>query len=275
MHTVSLSYGNDIVNAFDGTELDDASGNVRLYRNRFTNVMDPISIQPIHGGPAYALRNVGHNIVQEQIKLKSMGGEQLPSGALIYHNSFTSPTRALNSQSPITQYNFELRNNLFVGPRVPHRGTTVDWTTVLVGALFEANGYWPDGGFWFGQLGGENQYWTSWAQVQAAGRFETRGVLLEESAIFASGALGPSDARTQHDPTSFVLHTASRAIDAGDLLPGINDGFSGAGPDLGAIEHGCEEPVYGPRPAHKQDQVWPVDCKRPPPTDIPERRIDY
>lgn len=110
-------YGNDILDAFDGTELDEASGNVRLYRNRFTNVMDPISIQPIHGGPAYALRNVGHNIVQEQIKLKSLGGQQLPSGALIYHNSFTSPARALNSQSPITQYSFELRNNCLCGTR--------------------------------------------------------------------------------------------------------------------------------------------------------------
>jgi hypothetical protein len=183
-------YGNDILDAFDGTELDEASGNVRLHRNRFTNVMDPISIQPIHGGPAYALRNVGHNIVQEQIKLKSLGGQQLPSGALIYHNSFTSPTRALNSQSPITQYNFELRNNVFVGPADPLRGTTVDWTTVLVGAVFEANGYWPDGGFWCSKLDGDNQFWESWTQEQTAGRFETRGVLLDGEAILASGVVG-------------------------------------------------------------------------------------
>ncbi len=183
-------YGNDILDAFDGTELDEASGNVRLHRNRFTNVMDPISIQPIHGGPAYALRNVGHNIVQEQIQLKSLGGQQLPSGALIYHNSFTSPTRALNSQSPITQYNFELRNNVFVGPADPLRGTTVDWTTVLVGAVFEANGYWPDGGFWCSKLDGDNQFWESWTQEQTAGRFETRGVLLDGEAILASGVVG-------------------------------------------------------------------------------------
>ena len=255
-------YGNDIIDAFDGTELDEATGNVRLYRNRFTNVMDPISIQPIHGGPAYAMRNVGHNIVQEQIKLKSLGGQQLPTGALIYHNSFTSPTRALNSQSPITQYNFELRNNIFVGPHHPRRGTTVDWTTVLVGAVFDANGYWPDGGFWFGKLEGENQYWESWADVQAAGLFEAAGVLLKERAIFAAGFVGPEDPRARHHAPSFLLHPDSRAVDAGQRLPGINDGFSGVAPDLGAIELGCEEPHYGPRPPGEEDRVWPIDCAR-------------
>ncbi|MBT5057860.1 MAG: T9SS type A sorting domain-containing protein [Gemmatimonadetes bacterium] len=253
-------YGNDIADVFDGTELDEATGNVRLYRNRFTNAMDPISIQPIHGGPAYVLRNVGHNIVQEQIKLKSLGGQQMPSGALIFHNSFTSPTRALNSQAPITQYNFQLRNNLFIGPPQPERGTTVDWTTVLVGAVFESNGYWPDGGFWFGRIDDQNQYWESWAAVQGAGRFETDGVLLEEQAIFAAGFVGGDDPRVRHEAPSFILHQDTRAIDAGSVLPGINSNYSGKGPDLGAIEFGCEEPHYGPRGADEEAVVWRIDC---------------
>ena len=253
-------YGNDIIDAFDGTELDEATGNVRLYRNRFVNEMDPISIQPIHGGPAYALRNVGHNIVQEQIKLKSLGGQQMPSGALIYHNSFTSPTRASNSQAPITQYNFEVRNNLFIGPHQPERGTSVDWTTNLVGAVFDANGYWPDGGFWFGRIDGVNQYWESWEEVQAAGRFEAHGILLQEDSIFAAGFVGPDDARTRHDAPPFALHRDSGAIDAGQMLPGINDHFAGEAPDLGAIEAGCEEPHYGPRPADEEGRVWRIDC---------------
>ena len=74
-----------------------------------------------------------------------------------------------------------------MGPADPLRGTTVDWTTVLVGAVFEANGYWPDGGFWCSKLDGDNQFWESWTQEQTAGRFETRGVLLDGEAIFASG----------------------------------------------------------------------------------------
>ena len=156
-----------------------------------------------------------------------------------------------------------------MGPTDPLRGTTVDWTTVLVGAVFEANGYWPDGGFWCSKLDGDNQFWESWAQVQTAGRFETRGVLLDGEAIFASGVVGSDTPRQRHRPVSFVLHENSAAIDAGDRLAGINDGFSGGAPDLGAIESGCDEPHYGPRPAHEQDRVWPIDCRpSPSPTGI-------
>ena len=45
----------------------------------------------------------------------------------------------------------------------------------------------------------------------------------------------------------FRLRKGSKAADAGIALPGINDGFSGKAPDLGALEAGAEKPVYGPR----------------------------
>ncbi|MCC7174082.1 MAG: hypothetical protein IT159_02715 [Bryobacterales bacterium] len=45
--------------------------------------------------------------------------------------------------------------------------------------------------------------------------------------------------------TDAVL-TGFRAIDAGVVLPGVNDGFTGAAPDLGALELGAPEPHYGP-----------------------------
>jgi hypothetical protein len=59
------------------------------------------------------------------------------------------------------------------------------------------------------------------------------------------------------DPTRLVspgevdlrLKPRSRAIDAGTVLPGLTDGFSGRAPDLGAYEHGAELPHYGPRAA--------------------------
>jgi hypothetical protein len=65
------------------------------------------------------------------------------------------------------------------------------------------------------------------------------------------------------------LHADSRAIDAGQRLPGVNDRFTGVAPDLGAVELGCEEPHYGPRPAGEQDRVWPIDCTpAPAPTGV-------
>jgi hypothetical protein len=266
-------YGNDILDSFDGTEMDEGAGNVRLFRNRWTNVMAPVSIQPMHGGPGYVLRNALYNIPDEQIKLKSLGGEQLPSGVLVYHNTFVSPDLALNLQSPITQYNFEIANNLFVGPEKLEAGRAVDWTTEIIGGLFDYNGYWPDGGFWFGKVAGRNRFWESFAQVKAAGQVEGKGVLLERE-IFAAGFVGPADSRMRHQPPSFALAPASKAIDAGRLLPGVNAGFVGAAPDLGALETGCPEPQYGPRAREEEGRVWPIDCNGARPTGIMENESD-
>jgi hypothetical protein len=43
------------------------------------------------------------------------------------------------------------------------------------------------------------------------------------------------------------LKPGSKAVDAGVVLPTINDGFTGKAPDLGALEQGKPEPHYGPR----------------------------
>ncbi len=262
-------YGNDIAECFDGVELDEGTGNVRLFRNRWTDVMAPVSIQPMHGGPGYVLRNVAFNIPDEQLKLKSLGGEQLPGGVFIYHNTFVSPGLALNLQSPITQYNFEIENNLFVGPEQLKAGRTVDWTTRIAGGVFDYNGYWPDGGFWFGRVDEQNRFWNSFAEVKAAGQVESHGLLLARP-IFAGGFVGPADATARHEPPSFVLAEGADAIDAGRLLPGVNTNFTDKGPDLGALERGCPEPAYGPRPRGGEDRVWPIDCAAAGPTGILE-----
>jgi hypothetical protein len=73
-------YGNDILDTFDGTELDYGGGNVRAVHNRWTNVAAGVSLQPVYGGPAYVLRNVLLNVVDEQIKLKSVGAPTNPAG---------------------------------------------------------------------------------------------------------------------------------------------------------------------------------------------------
>jgi hypothetical protein len=45
----------------------------------------------------------------------------------------------------------------------------------------------------------------------------------------------------------FQLRPGSAAVDAGVVLPNVNDGFTGKAPDLGALELGQPVPVYGPR----------------------------
>lgn len=252
-------YGNDISDSYDGTELDDGEGNTRLFHNRYTNVMDPVSIQPIWGGPTYVLRNVALNVPEEPIKLKSLGGVNEPSGALIFHNSFASPNLALNLQTPITQHNFRIENNVFAGPSALSGNRTVEWTAAIDGGIFDHNGYFPDGGFWMGVVGGTNRIYASFAEMQASGEVETNGVLLGEP-IFAAGFVGPADPMAQASAQSFALAAGSNAVDAGGVLPGINDGFVGSAPDLGAAESGCPAPVYGPRPEGQEGVTNKIAC---------------
>ena len=49
----------------------------------------------------------------------------------------------------------------------------------------------------------------------------------------------------------FRLKPDAPAVDAGCILPNINDDFTGKAPDLGALEVGKPIPVYGPRPLMK------------------------
>ena len=46
---------------------------------------------------------------------------------------------------------------------------------------------------------------------------------------------------------NFRLKPGGKAVDAGMLLPNVNDGFTGKAPDLGAWELDRPVPVYGPR----------------------------
>ena len=46
----------------------------------------------------------------------------------------------------------------------------------------------------------------------------------------------------------FRLKPGSVAVNAGVILPNVNDDFTGAAPDLGALEVGKDMPIYGPRP---------------------------
>jgi hypothetical protein len=45
----------------------------------------------------------------------------------------------------------------------------------------------------------------------------------------------------------FRLRAGSAAVDRGVRIPNVNDGFTGAAPDLGALETGQPVPTYGPR----------------------------
>jgi hypothetical protein len=64
-------------------------------------------------------------------------------------------------------------------------------------------------------------------------------------------AQAPNDPDPQHlywpKDYDLRLRPHSKAIDAGVMLPNIDDGYTGKAPDLGAYEYGQAVPHYGPR----------------------------
>ena len=94
-----------------------------------------------------------------------------------------------------------------------------------------------------GFAGGPFQIFLRWNGIRY-GTFEDvqqrapvlrHAVLLDSRSLFASGAMPPEDvSRAASVPPDLRLASMSGAVDAGVIMPGLNDGFHGSRPDLGA-----------------------------------------
>ena len=244
-------YGNDVLwNYDDATELDYSEGNVRYFRNRISNTFEGVSLQPIYGGPAYVFRNIGINIQMEQLKMHNGA-----SGYLVYNNTFVSNSfgHAWNNQTTATCHYFVIENNLFQGP-VPLTANEADVTCNQDHAIINYNGYSTDGQFAF-KLNGTYTRFGNFAWLQSLSPLEDNGQILttvcSNGSVFSSCLLPPADNQTLVLPPPDVTPgspISGSAIDSALLLPNVNDQFRGKGPDVGAVEVGCVQPIYGPRP---------------------------
>lgn len=263
-------YGNEVLSAYDnGVELDTSEANARCLRNRFTNTYATLSVQPIYGGPAYLIRNVVVNVTHEQMKFHALGGTppRQSNGIFAYHNTFVSPGAALNLETSDATHHFVVANNLFIGGARPPNGRTVNWTGPIDDGVFDYNGYSPDGGFTLNLPPAQGGYsrFANFAAMQRAG-IETHGLLLT-APVFASGLTPPASYTVTLDPPDAALDPASNAIDRGMILANVNDDFTGAAPDLGALELSCPAPLYGPRPEGIDESNQPLGCE--PPAEAP------
>lgn len=261
-------YGNEVLSAYDNAvELDGSEGNTRAFRNRFTNSFVPLSFQPIFGGPAYAVRNVVVNVAEDHLKLYARGTDT-PSGVLVLHNTFVAPRHALEMGSSAVSHQVRIENNLFVAPATT--GPTVAlWLGGIDDVRLDANGWFPDGTFDFDPTGS----WPSLAAFEAGSSLATGNRVLN-GAPFASGLVPPATYRTEVLPADATLAPASNAIDGATLLANLGDGFTGGGPDLGALERGCPLPIYGVRPEGIDETNEPTGCGGPSNTTQPAVPID-
>jgi len=224
-------------------------------RNRCVNAAQcGLSAQPVFGGPAYFIRNLVFH-VPVGIALKFMAK---PAGLYVLHNTFI----AENANSQLYS-NSHFRNNLFMGTGVKGRPVAV-FPFATSYSTSDFNGYHRNPG--------ENSY--RWV-APSAGQLTDYSITISKDgksfsdlkSLSESTGLEKNSIETDYDifknllppdplkpglvyhavDLDFSLKSGSPAVDAGTLLPNINDGFSGKAPDLGALESGMTEPVYGPR----------------------------
>ena len=248
-------YGNDIhLSNDDFIESDGGTHNIRVFENRGVNAAhNGYSAQPMFGGPVYFFRNLlYHTPAGGAFKFNAK-----PSGILAYHNTLIGEQTATDPYS-----NAHFRNNLFLGRDTPNRGV-MTWANSTANHSSDYNGYRPnrnvrDQYAWLAPAPGKTVYepgaadWRNFAtlaEFQRGSGQEAHGIEVDYD-VFEN--LAPPDPARRHHvyhsmDLNFRLKPNGKAVDAGVVLPTINDGFSGKAPDLGALESGQKEPHYGPR----------------------------
>jgi hypothetical protein len=224
----------------DGCEMDGSERNNRCFLNRFSNVFQGISVQPVYGGPVYIFRNALYNLEVETFKMHNN-----PSGALFFHNTSVKRGIPLILSTSARVRNCVYRNNLFIGTQAPFAYET---TAKMLDCDFDYDGF--GGGPWGMFLKWNGQRYPTLEHVRARAPVYRHAVRVDVETLFASGLKPPADARTQAIPAAVDLRLkdGAAAVDAGLVLPGFNGDYSGKAPDLGAYELGNPLPHYGPRP---------------------------
>ena len=258
-HAAAIDIYNNDLHMFndDFIETDGGVRNIRVYRNRGVNAFHGgYSSQPVFGGPVYFFRNLLYH-VQSGVAFKL---DARPAGLLMYHNTLIGE-QAVRSPNG----NVHWRNNLFLGRDTPGRGI-MTWANATSVHSSDHNGFRPNKGggdqyFWLAPTEtGQTLYYNkpeNWkafrtlSDYQAANGQDRHSVEIDFDIFEKMAPPDPSPAgrhAVYHAmELNFRLKPGSKVVDAGERLPTINDGFQGAGPDLGALESGQPVPHYGPR----------------------------
>jgi hypothetical protein len=247
-------YNNDITNTADNCiEADGGARNIRVFRNRcFNSTGGALSSQPIFGGPNYIFQNLVYNTTTGGA-VKVM---DTPSGVLVYQNTFIG---SANAPGPAS--NVHYRNNLILSDGWFEPVLTVGTFTNYSSSDY--NGFYPTPG---GKTAFEwnsppfnvvadyrnklvSRAFPSLSEYGKATGQDAHSVLLDYDVFVHVTPPDKSDPQRLYRPDEFDfrLKPGSPAIDAGVLLPTINDDYEGKAPDLGAYEFGRPLPHYGPR----------------------------
>lgn len=251
----------------DGIELDYSDYNNRIWNNKFNFAgNNGISFQPHIGGPVYVFRNQVIGFREGCIKDRYASAD-----IYLFHNTFVGHGKMTHGEREIQNAPTDLpkglysRNNLYL--MADGTGTPVvdfrDSELALGGLDIDFEGMSGHMMIGWSNKGKEvpasrypgSRYQSGVGLLVPIESFQkVSGVLA--NVVFTDPAkifevpLPPYRDWKETGPEPVMrLAAGSSPIDAGVAIPSVNDDFEGAAPDLGALEFGRAEPIYGPRPA--------------------------
>ncbi len=248
-------YNNDLhLMNDDFVETDGGVHNIRVMNNLGVNAAQGgYSSQPVFGGPAYFIGNILYH-VPTGVAFKFSAK---PAGLFVYHNTIIGEQVVREPSS-----NMHFRNNLFLGRDTPGRGI-MSWANATAAFSSDYNGFRPNRGVaeqytWLAPRAGQRLYepgpgdvktFATLADFRAATGQEMHGIEVDFDDFESLAPPDPADRHAVYHAVdlNFRLKSTSKAVDAGERIPTVNDGFTGRAPDLGALEVGKPEPRYGPR----------------------------
>jgi hypothetical protein len=232
-------FGNDIFDTSDdGVEGDPGGANIRVWENRIHNAAhNGISYQPQSSSPWYILRNQLVGFMEAPFKFRTTDRSVIAHNTIVMWGKMICCSDAHLLRSIV-------KNNLWVsasGGQIWDFGSAVkDWRTD-----FNHNGF--DWGAHTAPFRYGGVAHSGLAGFAAASGLETNGRQINRASCFGVFNV-PGPAPVPIPPQHMTLKAGCAGIDAGALLPNINDAFVGGAPDLGAFELGLPVPTYGPRP---------------------------
>jgi hypothetical protein len=139
----------------------------------------------------------------------------------------------------------------------------MSWANATAAFSSDYNGFRPNRGVaeqytWLAPRAGQRLYepgpgdvktFATLADFRAATGQEMHGIEVDFDDFESLAPPDPADRHAVYHAVdlNFRLKSTSKAVDAGERIPTVNDGFTGRAPDLGALEVGKPEPRYGPR----------------------------
>ncbi|MBL8177561.1 MAG: right-handed parallel beta-helix repeat-containing protein [Bryobacterales bacterium] len=236
-------YGNIVSHCWDDAiESEGANRNVRIWSNYIHHTFVHVATAATAMGPLYIFRNVfgesrlthidpsGGMMIKTGMNTVTVNGERVSTGLgyrFIYHNTALQPRGGLDVFSSHELHNAVTRNNIFYSrgrSYPPDRGAPAnDFKNDLTGGYL-------GGGFVQSMfLPSQKLEWylaptmkrIQWGRVE----FSANG---QKTAI-----------------TDPMIFGANPAVDRGVPIPGFNDAFTGAAPDIGAYETDLQPLRFG------------------------------